>query len=93
MIRARDEVVTPPDLASAKAAALASAKLIAAGKTKAKKGKGGTALAQLLGLTAPAISAWGGEVPIGRVLEVEKATGIPRHVLRPDVYPLPSEAA
>jgi DNA-binding transcriptional regulator YdaS (Cro superfamily) len=42
-------------------------------------------LAVALGITPGAISQWD-RVPAERVLEVEKATGIPRQVLRPDVY-------
>jgi DNA-binding transcriptional regulator YdaS (Cro superfamily) len=44
-----------------------------------------SALAVALGITPGAISQWD-RVPAERVLEVEKATGIPRQVLRPDVY-------
>ena len=45
-----------------------------------------------LGISPQAISQWRA-VPIMRVLEVEKLTGIPRHELRPDVYPAETEAA
>ena len=31
-------------------------------------------------------------VPPRRVLDVERVTGVPRHLLRPDIYPL-TEAA
>lgn len=44
-------------------------------------------LARLLGnITAQAISQWE-KVPAERVLEVERVTGVPRGVLRPDLYP------
>ena len=43
-------------------------------------------LATKLGITPQAINAWH-RVPADRVLEVERATGVPRHVLRPDLYP------
>jgi len=50
-------------------------------------GAGGvTKLADALGLTVSAISQWR-VVPPLRVLAVEKASGVPRWVLRPDIYP------
>lgn len=47
------------------------------------------ALARVLGLSAPSIFEWRerGRIPAERVLEVETATGVPRHELRPDIYP------
>jgi DNA-binding transcriptional regulator YdaS (Cro superfamily) len=49
---------------------------------------GGTAnLAQRLGIQAPSIYSWK-RVPPSRVLAVEAATGISRHALRPDLYPV-----
>jgi DNA-binding transcriptional regulator YdaS (Cro superfamily) len=60
---------------------------------RAKKAAGGpAALARELGITAQAICQWH-EVPPLRVLDVEHHTGIPRHELRPDIYPLPARAA
>ncbi|WP_354435643.1 transcriptional regulator [Martelella mangrovi] len=51
------------------------------------------ALANALHLQPSAISQWR-DVPPTRVLAIEKATGISRHSLRPDIYgPLPQEAA
>jgi DNA-binding transcriptional regulator YdaS (Cro superfamily) len=48
---------------------------------------GGTAvLAERVGIQAPSIYSWR-RVPPNRVLAVEAATGIPRHRLRPDLYP------
>jgi DNA-binding transcriptional regulator YdaS (Cro superfamily) len=48
---------------------------------------GGTAkLAAAVGINSQAISQWD-RIPPRRVLAVEKASGIPRHVLRPDLYP------
>lgn len=44
-------------------------------------------LMRAIGLTPGAINYWRKGVPIERVLEVEKATGVPRHILRPDYYP------
>lgn len=52
---------------------------------------GFTALGRKLGISGEAIMQWN-MVPPRRVLEVEKATGISRFLLRPDIYP-PSEAA
>ncbi len=43
-------------------------------------------------ITHGAVSQWK-RVPAERVLDVEKITGIPRHLLRPDIYPNPAEAA
>jgi DNA-binding transcriptional regulator YdaS (Cro superfamily) len=42
-------------------------------------------LARRLGLTQPAISAWR-QVPAERVPEIESLTGIPRWLLRPDLF-------
>jgi DNA-binding transcriptional regulator YdaS (Cro superfamily) len=50
---------------------------------------GGAALARELNLKRQAVYQWD-KVPPLRVLEVERATGIPRHVLRPDLYPPPA---
>lgn len=44
-------------------------------------------LAKMLGIKPQAVSQWD-EVPPLRVLDVERATGVPRHMLRPDLYPL-----
>jgi DNA-binding transcriptional regulator YdaS (Cro superfamily) len=44
------------------------------------------ALANALGITLQAVWAWK-RVPHLRVLDVERITGIPRHELRPDLYP------
>jgi DNA-binding transcriptional regulator YdaS (Cro superfamily) len=43
-------------------------------------------VAKTLKITHGAVSQWR-RVPVERVLDVEKITGIPRHVLRPDIYP------
>lgn len=42
-------------------------------------------LANLIGLTVQAVAQWS-EVPPERCLSVEAATGVSRHVLRPDIY-------
>jgi DNA-binding transcriptional regulator YdaS (Cro superfamily) len=49
--------------------------------------KGASQLAKLIGVTRSAISQWK-RVPAERVLQVEKATGVSRHELRPDLYPV-----
>jgi DNA-binding transcriptional regulator YdaS (Cro superfamily) len=43
-------------------------------------------LARLVGVKAPSLYSWK-RVPPCRVLAVERATGIPRTKLRPDLYP------
>lgn len=50
-----------------------------------KKG-GVSALAKELGITAQAVSQWD-EVPPHKVIAIERATGVPREQLRPDLYP------
>lgn len=52
-------------------------------------------LAMAVGVKHPTIHSWmrTGRVPAGRVLAVERVTGISRHELRPDIYPLEDEAA
>lgn len=43
------------------------------------------ALAKALGITDSAIPQWS-KVPAERIIEIERATGIPRETLRPDLY-------
>lgn len=45
-----------------------------------------TKLAGYIGVTPQAVSQWK-RVPPSRVLAVERATGVSRHDLRPDLYP------
>ena len=50
---------------------------------------GKAALAKALGNTKSAISNWarrGGEIPAAALPRVVKATGLPAHVLRPDLF-------
>lgn len=48
------------------------------------------AMARLLGVAQPSVWRWlhGQELPAEHVLAVETATGISRHELRPDIYPI-----
>ncbi len=40
------------------------------------------------GITRQAVQEWfTNQVPANRVIELEKITNIPRHELRPDIYP------
>ncbi len=46
------------------------------------------ALAKICGIAPQAVSQWE-SVPTGRVLMIERETGIPRERLRPDLYGAP----
>lgn len=48
-------------------------------------------LAAAVGVTPSAVSQWRW-TPATRVLQIERASGISRHELRPDIYP-PADAA
>ncbi len=62
-----------------------------AGLEQAIRAMGGvSALARSLGVAQPTVSLWR-RVPSERVLSVEALTGLPRTVLRPDLYPAPTE--
>jgi DNA-binding transcriptional regulator YdaS (Cro superfamily) len=54
---------------------------------------GAAALARRLGISRNAVSDWRSKqrVPVERVLDIEKLTGIPRYEIRPDIYPPPSQ--
>lgn len=57
------------------------------GLEAAIKAAGGVGpLARALGISQPSVSSWS-RVPAERVIAVESASGIGRHVLRPDLYP------
>jgi DNA-binding transcriptional regulator YdaS (Cro superfamily) len=43
-------------------------------------------LARAIGVSYQAIQSWKKRIPAERVLDVERATGIPRDKLRPDLY-------
>lgn len=60
--------------------------------SKAIEAAGGLAeLAKPLGITPQAVSQWD-EVPPLRVLAVERISGVSRHELRPDLYPVEARA-
>ncbi len=54
-----------------------------------------TALAKKLRISNAAVCKWirKGRIPAERVLAVEAATGISRHELRPDIYPIENDQA
>ncbi|MGU3286493.1 Cro/CI family transcriptional regulator [Methylobacterium mesophilicum] len=54
------------------------------------KAGGPVALSRALGISSAAVCQWR-QCPVLRVIAVEKATGVPRHELRPDVYPPPAQ--
>jgi DNA-binding transcriptional regulator YdaS (Cro superfamily) len=45
-------------------------------------------LARRLKITPQSVQSWvdKGEVPLSRVIEIEKVTGVPRHVIAPSLY-------
>jgi DNA-binding transcriptional regulator YdaS (Cro superfamily) len=55
-----------------------------------EQGGGCTQVARKLNLPLQTVHSWGlrNKVPAERVLEIERATGVPRHDIRPDIYPL-----
>ena len=60
------------------------------GLQRALKASGGpAALARWLGITKQAVGQWD-RVPAERVLAVSDATGVPCHVLRPDLHRAPA---
>jgi DNA-binding transcriptional regulator YdaS (Cro superfamily) len=64
----------------------------AALKRAIEKAGGQAEFARLIGITAQAVSQWD-EVPPLRVLAVERISGVSRHDLRPDLYPLEAARA
>ena len=49
------------------------------------------AIAKAANVSRGSVCQWKTEgIPPNRVLAVESVTGIPRHVLRPDIYPPPA---
>ena len=51
---------------------------------------GGATLARKLGVKRSAVYQWP-KCPVQRVLDVERLSGVPRHELRPDIYPPPAK--
>lgn len=51
-------------------------------------------LARELGIAIQAITGWkkAKRVPVERVLEVSRISGVPPHVIRPDIYPVPKRS-
>lgn len=46
------------------------------------------AVAGALGVNKSTVLRWeDGPIPAERIIQIEQATGIPRHELRPDLYP------
>ena len=61
------------------------------GLALAKEAAGsGAALGRLLGLTKEAVNLWT-EIPLVRMLEIERVTGVDRTILRPDVFERPKK--
>lgn len=56
-------------------------------KLAASRVGGMVQLSSALGLTRTAVYQWK-KVPAERVLDVERLTGVPREILRPDLYPV-----
>lgn len=54
-------------------------------RTALKAAGGVSALANRLKLTRAAVSRWS-KVPFDQILAVEKATGVPRAILRPEMF-------
>lgn len=51
-------------------------------------------LAKAIGVTQQTVSNWlKAKTAAEYVLAIERATGVPRHEIRPDVYPPPAEGA
>ncbi len=61
------------------------------GEAKERAG-GAPELARKLGIRPQAVFQWR-QVPALRVIQVERITGVSRHLLRPDIYPLEDQEA
>jgi DNA-binding transcriptional regulator YdaS (Cro superfamily) len=57
-----------------------------------KRVGGPTKLARLLNIQPSAVTQWS-RIPAERVPPLSDATGIPRHEMRPDLWPAPAEAS
>lgn len=59
---------------------------LTAGLVAAKKAAGsGAALGRLLGCTKDAVNTWK-VIPLNRMIEIERVTGVDREILRPDIF-------
>lgn len=61
-------------------------------KEIADKVGGVVALSRKLGLSRAAVSQWT-RVPVDRLADVERITGVPREALRPDIFAAAARAA
>ena len=52
-----------------------------------KEAGGNNSLARKLGISSAAVSKWE-KIPIRKILAIEKLTGISRHDLNPEIYPV-----
>ena len=59
-------------------------------KDAAEKAGGLSKLAASLGVRHQTFYSWS-RVPAERAVDIERLTGIPRHELRPDLWPLPAQ--
>lgn len=59
-------------------------------KLAVAKAGGPLALGRTLGISRQAVEGWN-QIPAERVHEVERATGLPRSIIRPDLYPAERE--
>ncbi len=60
-----------------------------------KKAGGQAKLAEHVGVGQTAVANWvnrSKRIPVEHVLDVERVTGVSRHALRPDIYPLERRA-
>ena len=64
-------------------------------ETLIRRTGGPSALGRRLGISHSSVIGWRktGQVPAGHVARLEEMTGIPRHEIRPDLYPPPSPRA
>lgn len=58
-------------------------------KQAIEKSGGVAELSRALNITYEAVRQWDerNTIPAGRVIEVERISGVSRHLLRPDIYP------
>jgi DNA-binding transcriptional regulator YdaS (Cro superfamily) len=54
--------------------------------TAIEKLGGPAVLAEILNITPQAVGQWKGKPPAKRVLKIEEASGVSRHLLRPDIF-------